>query len=84
MSVTMQDELLWAASWLYVATKLNRYRMHVMDEGISGSVAEFSWDLKYAGAQILLTGVNILFYQALVTAVPYQLRVTTLTIFLKK
>ncbi|XP_042466226.1 endoglucanase 8 [Zingiber officinale] len=52
------DELLWAASWLYVATKSPKYRSHIK-EGISASVAEFSWDLKYAGAQVLLTGLHL-------------------------
>lgn len=53
----MQDELLWAGSWLYVATKQAKYHHFITEEAISNSVAEFNWDLKYAGAQILLTEV---------------------------
>ncbi|XP_022131779.1 endoglucanase 16 [Momordica charantia] len=49
------DELLWAATWLYIATKRPVYLKYVKEEAITGSVAEFSWDLKYAGAQILLS-----------------------------
>lgn len=49
------DELLWAATWLYIATRRPVYLKYIQEESISASVAEFSWDLKYAGAQILLT-----------------------------
>ncbi|MQL73660.1 hypothetical protein Taro_006009 [Colocasia esculenta] len=51
------DELLWAATWLYIATRKDTYRKFITEEAISSSVAEFSWDLKYAGAQILLSGL---------------------------
>lgn len=53
----MQDEILWAATWLYLATKKAVYLKFIQEEAISGYVAGFSWDLKYAGAQILLTQV---------------------------
>lgn len=53
----MQDELLWAATWLYMATKRAVYLNFIQEESISANVAEFSWDLKYAGAQILLAKV---------------------------
>ncbi|XP_068480474.1 endoglucanase 16 isoform X2 [Phaseolus vulgaris] len=49
------DELMWAATWLYMATKSSMYIKFVLEESKSASVAEFSWDLKYAGAQILLS-----------------------------
>jgi endoglucanase len=49
------DELLWAATWLFLATKRPVYLKYIQEESISASVSEFSWDLKYAGAQILLT-----------------------------
>ncbi|CAN1786654.1 Endoglucanase 16 [Linum perenne] len=49
------DELMWAATWLYMATKNATYMNFLRDEAISGCVAEFSWDLKYAGSHILLT-----------------------------
>ncbi|GLT78176.1 hypothetical protein SLA2020_497210 [Shorea laevis] len=50
-----QDELLWAAAWLYQATGDNKYLNYVLsNQGWSQGVSEFSWDNKYAGAQILL------------------------------
>ncbi|KAJ0029914.1 hypothetical protein Pint_13653 [Pistacia integerrima] len=49
------DELLWASTWLYFATKNSKYIQHIREDAISASVAEFSWDLKYSGAQILLS-----------------------------
>ena len=48
------DELLWAATWLYKATRKQEYLSYLKFEAISGYVAEFSWDLKYAGAQMLI------------------------------
>lgn len=58
----MQDELLWAATWLFLATKRPVYLKYIQEESISASVSEFSWDLKYAGAQILLTEVSQTFH----------------------
>ncbi|GLT75990.1 hypothetical protein SLA2020_476770 [Shorea laevis] len=49
------DELLWAATWLHMATHRPQYMQYVKEEGISANVAEFSWDLKYAGVQVLLS-----------------------------
>ncbi|KAJ7958417.1 Endoglucanase [Quillaja saponaria] len=49
------DELLWAGSWLYMATKKPMYLKYIQEESISATVTEFSWDLKFAGAQILLS-----------------------------
>ncbi|GAB4834479.1 hypothetical protein Ancab_032735 [Ancistrocladus abbreviatus] len=50
-----QDELLWAAAWLYKASGASRYLKYVSsNQGWSSAVSEFSWDLKYAGAQVLL------------------------------
>ncbi|KAJ7966352.1 Endoglucanase [Quillaja saponaria] len=49
-----RDELLWAASWLYMATKKPLYLKYIQEESMGATVTEFSWDLKYAGAQILL------------------------------
>ncbi|KAF3775790.1 Endoglucanase 16 [Nymphaea thermarum] len=51
------DELLWAASWLYMATKREVYLKYIQDQGITASVDEFSWDLKYAGVQVLLSSL---------------------------
>ncbi|XP_062098684.1 endoglucanase 16 [Humulus lupulus] len=53
------DELLWAATWLYIATRKPMYLEFIQEESISANVAEFSWDLKYAGAQILLTNLYL-------------------------
>ncbi|KAK6919315.1 Glycoside hydrolase family 9 [Dillenia turbinata] len=52
------DELLWAALWLYKATDRDGYLKYVINKahcfgGIGWSITEFSWDVKYAGLQIL-------------------------------
>ncbi|QHN83030.1 hypothetical protein HN51_059592 [Arachis hypogaea] len=52
------DELMWAATWLYMATRKPAYLKYIEEESISASVTEFNWDLKYAGAQILLTKLH--------------------------
>ncbi|KAL5747562.1 hypothetical protein ACOSQ2_024859 [Xanthoceras sorbifolium] len=50
-----QDELLWAATWLYKASGDNKYLTYVSsNQGWSQAVSEFSWDNKFAGAQMLL------------------------------
>ncbi|PON39900.1 Glycoside hydrolase [Parasponia andersonii] len=50
-----QDELLWAASWLYKASGNNKYLNYVSsNKGWSQVVSEFSWDNKFVGAQTLL------------------------------
>ncbi|GLJ24982.1 hypothetical protein SUGI_0478310 [Cryptomeria japonica] len=50
------DELLWAASWLYKATRSANYSDYIKAQSsLNAYVTEFSWDLKYAGAQVLLT-----------------------------
>ncbi|KOM42110.1 hypothetical protein LR48_Vigan04g230800 [Vigna angularis] len=49
------DELMWAATWLYIATKRSVYLKYILEDSKSASVSEFSWDLKYAGAQVLLS-----------------------------
>ncbi|RQO92055.1 hypothetical protein POPTR_006G219700v4 [Populus trichocarpa] len=49
------DELLWSATWLYKATTKPMYLKYIKEEATSAAVAEFSWDLKYAGAQVLLS-----------------------------
>jgi len=48
----------WAATWLYMATKKSMYMKYIQEESISANVAEFSWDLKYAGVQVLLTQLH--------------------------
>lgn len=54
----MQDELLWAATWLFMATNKPTFSQYITEEGVGANVNEFSWDLKYAGAQVLLTKVS--------------------------
>ncbi|KAI3727669.1 hypothetical protein L6452_16287 [Arctium lappa] len=49
------DELLWAAAWLYKATGENRYLNYaISNRGWSQAATEFSWDNKFVGAQTLL------------------------------
>ncbi|PSR95295.1 Endoglucanase [Actinidia chinensis var. chinensis] len=52
------DELLWAALWLYKATDTPNYLNYLLSRahcfgGTGWSITEFSWDVKYAGLQIL-------------------------------
>ncbi|KAK8954510.1 Endoglucanase 11 [Platanthera zijinensis] len=54
------DELLWAALWLYRATRRRYYLDYVVDNaanfgGTEWAMTEFSWDVKYAGIQLLAT-----------------------------
>ncbi|KAL2329135.1 hypothetical protein Fmac_022562 [Flemingia macrophylla] len=56
------DELLWAATWLHLATGDEYYLKYVVDNGVymggtGWAVKEFSWDNKYAGVQILLSKI---------------------------
>ncbi|TKY67738.1 Endoglucanase 5 [Spatholobus suberectus] len=56
------DELLWAATWMHLATGDEYYLKYVVDNavymgGTGWAVKEFSWDNKYAGVQILLSKV---------------------------
>jgi len=55
-----KDELLWAALWLHRATGRAEYLDYVVDNadsfgGTGWAINEFSWDVKYAGVQILAT-----------------------------
>ncbi|KAK8559010.1 hypothetical protein V6N13_098609 [Hibiscus sabdariffa] len=45
------DELLWAAAWLFIATKHKSYWKFITEEATGAIVDEFNWDLKYAGIQ---------------------------------
>ncbi|XP_059078225.1 endoglucanase 11-like [Cryptomeria japonica] len=52
------DELLWGAMWLYQATNQDSYLQYVVNNaeslgGVGWNVQEFTWDVKYAGVQIL-------------------------------
>ena len=53
-----QDEMQWAATWLYAANRNQTYLKYIQEESIDANVNEFNWDLKYAATQILLTQVT--------------------------
>lgn len=61
-STGYEDELLWAASWLYHATGDKSYLQYVTDNGNDfanwGNPTWFSWDNKQAGTQVLLSRLN--------------------------
>ncbi|PUZ70611.1 hypothetical protein GQ55_2G246300 [Panicum hallii var. hallii] len=53
-----RDELLWAALWLHRATGRAEYLRYAADRaddfgGVGWAMTEFSWDVKYAGVQVL-------------------------------
>ncbi|KAG6518062.1 hypothetical protein ZIOFF_021463 [Zingiber officinale] len=53
-----EDELLWAALWLHRATGRKEYMEYVVENGgafggTGWAVTEFSWDVKFAGVQIM-------------------------------
>jgi hypothetical protein len=57
------DELLWAALWLHRATGRAEYLEYIVENahdfgGTGWAITEFSWDVKYAGAQILAARVS--------------------------
>jgi len=57
------DELLWGAMWLYKATDKQEYFDYIISNahtfgGIGWSITEFSWDVKYAGLQVLASKVT--------------------------
>ncbi|KAI7995537.1 Endoglucanase 6 [Camellia lanceoleosa] len=60
-----QDELLWAAAWLYKATN-NQYYLNYLGNngdslgGTGWAMTEFGWDVKYAGVQTLVAKVKFL------------------------
>ncbi|KAI4368043.1 hypothetical protein MLD38_016652 [Melastoma candidum] len=56
------DELLWAAAWLYQATHSQYYLNYLGDNadslgGTGWSMTEFGWDVKYAGVQTLVAKI---------------------------
>ena len=58
-SGNMQDELAWAASWIYKATGLSKYTEYIVQQKFcTSSVYEFNWDLKSAGVQVLMSSVS--------------------------
>lgn len=57
------DELLWAAMWLYKATDKEEYFEYIISKahtfgGTGWSISEFSWDVKYAGLQLMASKVK--------------------------
>ncbi|KAB2072873.1 hypothetical protein ES319_A07G046800v1 [Gossypium barbadense] len=54
-----QDELVWGAAWLLRATKAPHYRNYVLANiqnlDKSSSFAEFGWDTKHAGINVLVS-----------------------------
>ncbi|XP_042374755.1 endoglucanase 6-like [Zingiber officinale] len=53
-----EDELLWAAAWLYHSTQEQQYLDYIANNGdaLGGTewdATEFGWDVKYAGVQVL-------------------------------
>ncbi|KAF8033325.1 hypothetical protein BT93_D2051 [Corymbia citriodora subsp. variegata] len=56
------DELLWGAAWLYQATN-NQYYLEYLGKngdslgGTGWAMTEFSWDVKYAGVQTLVSKI---------------------------
>ncbi|KAG9455081.1 hypothetical protein H6P81_007985 [Aristolochia fimbriata] len=57
-----KDELLWAALWLYRATDDDAYLNYLLRNahsfgGVGWAISEFSWDVKFAGVQILAAKV---------------------------
>lgn len=63
-SLCQQDELLWGAAWLYKASGSEAYLRYILTNneelgGTTESPPAFSWDNKYAGAQVLLATVGL-------------------------
>jgi len=64
-SLWLQDELLWAAAWLYQASN-NEYYLDYLGRngdsmgGTGWTMTEFGWDVKYAGVQTLVAKVIII------------------------
>ncbi|KAL9226702.1 hypothetical protein vseg_002482 [Gypsophila vaccaria] len=53
-SSDFQDELMWAAAWLYIATEEKSYKDYLNTFDTAGVRTMFSWDDKYIGVQILI------------------------------
>ncbi|KNA14054.1 hypothetical protein SOVF_111110 [Spinacia oleracea] len=53
-----KDELLWSSLWLYKATNKDYYLDYAINNavsfgGVTWAINEFSWDIKYAGVQVI-------------------------------
>ncbi|KAL3508450.1 hypothetical protein ACH5RR_027851 [Cinchona calisaya] len=54
------DELLWGALWLYKATdKVDYLNYAISFGGMTWAMEEFSWDVKYAGVQVIAAMNNL-------------------------
>lgn len=58
------DELLWSALWLHRATEDDYYLDYITKNaynlgGASWAISEFSWDIKYAGVQVLAARLSM-------------------------
>ncbi|PSS36548.1 Endoglucanase [Actinidia chinensis var. chinensis] len=78
------DELLWAASWLYLATGDPSYLTYVTVQNGNkyanwGSPNWFTWDNKLAGTQVLLSRVNFFGAKGIPTAENLGLQMYKLT-----
>ncbi|GKV14213.1 hypothetical protein SLEP1_g25116 [Rubroshorea leprosula] len=65
-TVVAMDELIWAAAWLYNATKLEKYQNYIFQNMSkleayfsNGSFSEFGWDNKHAGINVLISKLNM-------------------------
>jgi hypothetical protein len=51
----VQDELIWAAVWLFIATGRADYKAFILGDGNGGGVqSALSWDNKFLGAHALV------------------------------
>jgi len=62
--IHVQDELLWAALWLYDATNEDQYLRYAVENadalgGLGWALDLFSWDNKYVGVQLKATKVGL-------------------------
>ncbi|GMP31941.1 hypothetical protein CsSME_00005936 [Camellia sinensis var. sinensis] len=78
------DELLWAASWLYLATADQSYLRYVTVQNGNafanwGSPTWFTWDNKLAGTQVLLSRINFFGAEGISTAENLDLQMYRIT-----
>ncbi|KAI8019201.1 Endoglucanase 24 [Camellia lanceoleosa] len=78
------DELLWAASWLYLATADQSYLRYVTVQNGNafanwGSPSWFTWDNKLAGTQVLLSRINFFGAEGISTAENLDLQMYRIT-----
>ncbi|GLT73617.1 hypothetical protein SLA2020_454610 [Shorea laevis] len=65
-TLVAMDELIWAAAWLYNATKLEKYQNYIFQNMskleasfANGSFAEFGLNNKHAGINVLISKLNM-------------------------